>query len=71
MRGVPQASLSRLPSLDAGLRWSSFSPTFLIRARRRRPSERLETVVRLRSERRHVTSSGSQSQLSRQWLRRF
>jgi hypothetical protein len=68
MRGVPQASLSRLPKLESGLRWSSFLPTCLTRGRRRRPTESPE---RFGSQRRRVVSTDSQTQLSRQWLRRF
>jgi hypothetical protein len=68
MRGVPQASVSRLPSLEPGLRWSSFLPIRLTRARRRRRSERLESVGRQRPG---ELRADSQSQLSRQWLRRF
>lgn len=71
MRGLPQASLSRLPSLDSGLRWPSFLPTRLTRGRHRRDIERLETVERLGRQRRQVLRSGSESQLSRQWARRF
>lgn len=71
MRGVPQASLSRLPSLGSGLRWSSYSLTGLIRGRGRRSSRELRTVEGLRGQRPQVTRADSQSQLSRQWLRRF
>ena len=64
MRGVPQASLSRLPKLTSGPRWS-FLPTRLTRGRRRRPTERVG------HQRRRVVRTDSQTQLSRQWLRRF
>ena len=69
MRGVPQASLSRLPSRDLGLR-RSFRPAVLARVRRR-SLDRLETVERFRRQRRHFLRAGSESRLSRQWLRRF
>ena len=69
MRGVPQASLSRLPSQDLGLRWS-FRAAVRTRVRRR-SLDRLETVERLRRQRRHSLRAGSESRLSRQWLRRF
>lgn len=71
MRGVLQASSSRLPSLGLGLRWSSFSLTSLIRGRGRRSSLELRTVERLRGQRPQVTRADSKSQLSRQWIRRF
>ncbi len=67
MRGLPQAAVSRLPNLDSGLRWS-FLPTCLTRGRRRQPTEARE---RLGRQRRRQLRSDSQSQLSRQWLRRF
>jgi hypothetical protein len=68
MRGVPQASLSRLPNLNSGLRWSSFLPTYLTRGRRRRPTERLGRVG---PERPCGLRTDTRSRLSRQWLRRF
>ena len=67
MKGVPQASLSRLPSLNSGLRWS-FLSTRLTRVRRRRPTDGLEPVG---CQRRQLLRTDSQSQLARQWLRRF
>ena len=64
MRGVPQVSVSRLPNLDSGVRWS-FLPTRLTRGRRRRSTQRVG------HQRQRVVRTGTQTQLSRQWLRRF
>ena len=69
MRGVPRAAVTRLPGIDSGLRWPSW-PAVLMRGRRRGP-ERPETVERLRRQRRLALTTGSESQLSRRWLRRF
>ena len=71
MRGVPQASVSRLTAPSWGLRWFSWI-TVRPRLRRRTLAERIETLERL--ERLESRGTGRQRQLpdlSRQWQRRF
>lgn len=69
MRGVPQASLFRLPNPVSSLPWSS-RIIRLTREMRRR--ERLETLERLhREQRRSLKGDSLGPDLSRQWLRRF
>jgi hypothetical protein len=69
MRGTPQASVSRLPNVHSGLRWS-VRITRMARELRRR--ERLEILERVRRERRRVSGTDTHSpDLRRQWLRRI
>jgi hypothetical protein len=70
MRGVPQATVSRLPSPESGLRWPSWLT--LVSRPRRRSAERLETLIRLRRHRRQaLRTEAPLPDPRRQWLRRF
>lgn len=69
MRGVPQATLARLPISRPRRRWPSWA-IVVTRRERRWPSARVETLERLHRERREALRKGAE-QPELRWLRRY